>query len=1012
MDFSLIHSGTMLLRYTHLLFALFVLSCTPAPQPPKLSAEHQNALNAFQIMEGFKIELVAAEPLVTDPVAMEVDEFGRWYVVEMPGYPLDLSKSGRIKLLKDTDADGYPDTAVVFADSLTLPTGVMRWRNGILVTDAPDVWYLEDTNGDDMADVRKKMVTGFARSNPQHNLNSPVFGPDNWIYLAHEGAVTPFVYQKEFGDKGSVIRFPDSPNAPTLPQNADGRNVRFRPDTRELETLSGETQFGQTFDAWGHHFMTANANHLFHEVLAARYVRRNPNLLIADATQAISDHGEAAAVYPTTENPNHQLLTDQGIITSSCGVTWYLGGAFGDAFQNVTFIAEPSHNLVHADVIGDQGASFVARRLVEKQEFLTSKDSWFRPVNFYVGPDGALYVIDYYRQSIEHPEWMSDEMVKSGTLYNGKDKGRIYRIVPKKGLPMDWLNRLRLAELPDEELVQKLEHENGWFRRTAQRLLFQRASAKTVLPLKNLIAQTSCSEAKVPALWLLDALNAVDTETLRRCLHDKIAGVRETAIQITERAIAKGNAALTADLLGLQNDPSAKVRYQLLCALGDLRDPRTDGVRVAILKKDIDDKWVALAALTSATGREMYLYEQAVREFGGPPSPAKQEFFTYLGATIANKGNPAEVARIFSGKTGWTKIAALSGMAKVWQHKGLTVPLTDADRLAMLPDFTNPATHSFLRPQLDVLRVVGLPKTGAVKAQAGWAAALAVDPHQAIDLRTAAVRFLALYNPRAYASVLERLAGIGGDEPVRLAAFASMSRVSGRQACAFALREWPGFTPAMKREAVDVFLDHPDQIQSLLTAIDRNMVRHDDLQWHQKVNLMNYYDARIRTQARRVLAVDENRHVVIQQYQPALLGRGNSGQGKVVFARVCSSCHQLGNQGGRAFGPDLATVRNRNPHNLLTEILHPNHSIADGYDYCTVTQRNGKQTSGILANETASTVTVRLAGGGEAEISDRVIPRSDVLRLEKSATSAMPVGLENSVSVAEMRDLLAFIRNQ
>ncbi|MCY7352473.1 MAG: c-type cytochrome [Cytophagaceae bacterium] len=997
------------MRYNSLIFALLILSCNPAPQPPKPSSEQQRALDAFQLMAGFNIELVAAEPLVTDPVAMEIDERGQMYVVEMPGYPLDLSKSGRIKLLKDTNADGYPDTAVVFAENLTLPTGVMRWRKGILVTDAPDVWYLEDTNGDDKADVRKKLLTGFARSNPQHNLNSPVFGPDNWIYLAHEGAVTPFVYQKEFGDKGSVIRFPDSPNAPTLPQNADGRNVRFRPDTRELETRSGETQFGQTFDAWGHHFMTANANHLFHEVLAARYVRRNPNLLIPDATQNIPDHGDAAEVYPATENPNHQLLTDRGVITSSCGVTWYLGGAFGDKFQNVTFIAEPSHNLVHADVIRDQGASFVASRLVEKREFLTSKDSWFRPVNFYVGPDGALYVVDYYRQSIEHPEWMSDEMVKSGTLYNGKDKGRIYRIVPKKGLPMDWLNRLNLADLSDEELVQKLDHQNGWFRRTAQRLLFQRASAKTILPLKNLIAQTTRPEAKVPALWLLDALNAADEETLRRCLQDKAAGVRENAIRIAERVIAGGNPALTADLLDLQNDPSAKVRYQLLCALGDLRDPRTDQVRVAILKKDIEDKWTGLAALTSATGREMQLYEQADRVFGGQPSHAKQEFFTYLGATIANKGNAAEVGRIFSSKTSWTKIAALNGMAKLWQHKGLTVPLTDTDRLALLPDFTKSAPSAFLQTQLDVLRVIGLPATSAVKAQAQRAAVLAADPQQAVGLRTAAVQLLALYNPRAYASVLERLAVAGDDEQIRLVAFASMSRVSGRQACAFALREWPKFTPAMKHEAIDVFLHQPDQIQHLLTAIDRKVVRHDQLQWHQKVGLMNYYDTRIRTQARRVLAVDENRHVVVQQYQAALTSRGNSDRGKVVFARVCSACHQLGGQGGRAFGPDLATVRNRNPHNLLTEILHPNHSIADGYDYCTITQRNGQQTSGILAKETASTVTIRLAGG---DIPDRVIPRSDVLRIDKSTTSAMPVGLENSISVTEMADLVAFIRNQ
>ncbi|AQG81774.1 PVC-type heme-binding CxxCH protein [Spirosoma montaniterrae] len=1000
----------MSLRYLPFLALLFA-TCRPASQPPTPSPEHQKALDQFQLMDGFRIELVAAEPLVTDPVAMEIDENGQLFVVEMPGYPLDLSRSGRIKLLTDTNNDGYPDKSQIWADSLTLPTGLMRWRNGLIVTDAPDVLYIEDTNGDGRADRRQVLLTGFARSNPQHNLNSPVFGPDNWIYVAHEGAITPFVYKKEFGDEGSPIRFPGGSSlrgagATSLPKNADGRNVRFRPDTYQLEELSGETQYGQTFDPWGHHLLTSNANHLFHEVLASRYIRQNPNLLVPDATQNIPDHGDAAEVYPTTENPNHQLLTDKGVITSSCGVTWYNGGAFGKAFDRVTFIGEPSHNLVHADVIEDNGASFVAKRLLEKREFLTSKDAWFRPVNFYVGPDGALYVVDYYRQSIEHPEWMSDEMAKSGVLYNGKDKGRIYRIVPENGLPMNWLGQLDLGKKTTAELVALLDQPNGWTRRTAQRLLYQRNDRAGIEPLRNLIANAERPEANVPALWLLRNLNALDAETLRLALRNPVAGVRETAIRVAEDA---NNPALLSALLPLASDTDAKVRYQLLCTLGRSNDSRAEEARLAILKRGIDDPWVGPAALAGASGREMALYNVAKQAFGAKPSNAKQTFFAYIGATLGNRAQPAEVAQLFrpDAQADWCRVAALSGLARLWQHRGVTVQLSNTDRLALLPNLNGPVPPDSWQTQLDLLRLVGLPKTSStVTDVAKQAAQIATNARQDVARRSAAVQLLALYKPAAYEKLLAELTVQKGPEPLRLAAFQSLSRSASRRACTLALADWAALTPTLRRTAIDAFMDQPDQILALLAAIDRQQIQRTDLDWHQQVHLMNYDDNRIRTEARRLLAADEDRQVVLAKYQPALVKTGQATSGKTVFQRVCSSCHQLNGQ-GVAFGPDLTTLRNRNPQSIMTEILHPNHSIADGYDFYTATLRNGQVVSGILARETSTTLTLRGPGGTET-----VVSRTDVSRLDKSKQSAMPVGLEAQISLQQMADLLAYIRGK
>ena len=310
----------------------------------------------------------------------------------------------RSKLLTDTDGDGRMDQSTVFAEGLVLPNGILRWKQGVLVTDAPDVLYFEDTTGDGKADVRKVMLTGFALSNPQHNLNHPVLGLDNWIYLAHEGTVATKTYQEEFGDPGKAIFYPDLPDGPRLPQNANGRSVRFRPDAQALEMLSSKSQFGHTFDQWGDYFLVSNANHIYQEVIAAPYLNRNPELLVSDATQSVSDHGNAAEVFPITKNPENQLLTDVGVITSACGLTAYLGGAFPDDYNNnATFRGRTCEQSGACGPAESARGQLHRQPPPENKEFLASTDSWFRPVNMYIGPDGALYVVDYYRQIIEHP---------------------------------------------------------------------------------------------------------------------------------------------------------------------------------------------------------------------------------------------------------------------------------------------------------------------------------------------------------------------------------------------------------------------------------------------------------------------------------------------------------------------------------------------------------------------------------------------------------------------------------
>ena len=431
------------------------------PVPPYTPAE---ALTTFTIEEGFRIEVFASEPMILDPVAMEFDEHGRVFVVEMPGYPLNVGATGRVKLLEDTNQDGFPDQATVFADGLVLPTGVLRWKEGILVTDPPNVWYFEDTDGDNRADLRQAVLTGFALSNPQHTVSSPLYGLDNWIHLAHEPAIKTIVFKDRFGDPGSKKRFPNRNDGPQLDSSTG--NLRFRPDTFELEALSGISQFGLSFDRWGHQFLVTSGRHIRQEVMAAAYLRRNPSLRAASPVADISDH--TTRVYPITQNPEHRILTGPGSFTSACGISIYLGGLFPPPFSQVSFVAEPAHNLVHCDVLKEDGVTLQASRSGEETEFLASTDSWFRPVNLYTGPDGALYVVDYYRRIVEHPEWMSDEFHSQDTgpqiLYEGSQQGRIYRITPASEEPVPLVRNFPLGKASDPDLVEYLNHPNLWWR--------------------------------------------------------------------------------------------------------------------------------------------------------------------------------------------------------------------------------------------------------------------------------------------------------------------------------------------------------------------------------------------------------------------------------------------------------------------------------------------------------------------------------------------------------------------
>jgi putative membrane-bound dehydrogenase-like protein len=1005
-----IYWGKYKMAYLMLIIMVITISFKNNARVDNARLGGKEALSTFELEPGFKIELLADEPLIADPVDMEIDEFGRLYVVEMHGYPLDKSGSGKIKLLTDTNGDGRMDKSTVFAEGLTLPNSIMRWKKGVLVTDAPYLFYFEDTNGDGTAEVKDTMLTGFALSNPQHNLNNPVLGIDNWIYLGHEGAVATNTYQKEFGDPGTEIYYPAQPASPRLAKNASGRSVRFRPDQKLLEETSSNTQFGHTFDAWGHHFLVSNANHIFQEVIAAPYLKRNPDLPVSNATQSLSDHANAAEVFPITKNPENQLLTDVGVITSACGITDYLGGAFPAPFDSVTFVAEPVSNLVHVDRIKGKGASFTASRIRKNKEFLASTDSWFRPVNMYIGPDGALYIVDYYRQIIEHPEWMGEEVVKSGKLYNGSDKGRIYRITPAKAKPATWTKGLSLGKASDEQLVAQLSNPNIWWRLNAQRLLVDHANKQVVPALVKMAENPTSALGRLHAMWTLEGIGALPPSVIERALKDRVAGVRENAIKLGELHFADAPA-LQNSLLSLKADPDAKVRFQLLCSLGSVNTPQAFQVRNDLLFRDLNDEWVQVAALSASSSQTASLLKVVMDRYR-QDVPAYASLTKRLSTMIAASGTSETVHELIDkAVTAGTKQQAgwsgplLQGVAQGLRTQKKSQAFKGEQGLLLKTLFESPSSE-VRNASLDLLKVIGLQKDEFVTKAKEKAVLVAGDKAQPQERRVEAINFIALGDPAPYAPLLQKLISPTEPSSIQVAALKTLSAIPDSTVSEFVLANWTDLTPEIRNEAINTFMVNPNRITLLLDALESGKIQATAIGWPRSVRLMAQRDLKLRDRARQLLTKDEGeRQKVNKEYQKVLTLKGDAEKGKSIFLINCSSCHQIRGSMGVDFGPDLGTIHNWSPDAIMANILAPDLSISSGYDLWAVELKDGGSFQGIISTETPTAITLKNAGREE-----RTIKRSDVQSLKALNMSSMPLGLEKQINEQQMADLIAYLK--
>jgi putative membrane-bound dehydrogenase-like protein len=963
----------------------------PGPKSPGAS------LNSIRTRPGFKVELVAAEPLVKDPVAFAWGADGKLWVVEMADYPSGIDgkgkPGGRIRFLEDTNNDGKYDKSTLFLDGVRFPNGILPWKKGVLVTAAPDIFYAEDTDGDGKADKREVLFTGFVEGNQQHRANGLVYGLDNWVYVAN-------------GDSGGVIRSSKASGGrkPADDINIGSMDLRINPDTGEIDLQAGRTQFGRNRDDWGNWFGSNNSNPLWHYVLADHYVRRNKHFAAPDGRVHVSVAPGPSPCFPISRTlPRFNDFNRANRFTSACSAIVYRDDLFGSHFVGNSFVSEPVHNLVHREVMQPKGYSFTSQRATGEthSEFLASSDNWFRPTMIKTGPDGALWIADMYRQVIEHPKWIPADWQKRLNLRAGDDRGRIYRVVPVGAKPQAVP---RLDRSSTAELVAALHSANGWQRDTAQRLLIER-NDRAAVPL--LVAAVkgereregeigragitrSAALGRLHALCALDGLNALSDGVLLAGLNDSHAGVRRHAVRLCER-LEKHSAKLVATLRKLTADDDAQVRLQLAYTLGEIDDLQAGVALGELLLLGGDDRFLRAAVVSSSNAQNVERI--ALTVLSSPNTEQSMKLVDDLMQMAAAFGQQAtligllqKVTTAVDGRYEPWQLSAVAGLLDVLSRQRTSLERLKADK--------SPQALRALT-QLAVL----------VKA----ARKVAVDTKADLPHRTAAVRLLGrgvkLVDDDV--DVLATLLAPQQPAAIQQAAVRSLGRLDYARVPQVFLSNWRTFGPGLRGDALDALMSRDAWQSQLLAGIEKKQILARELNAARRQRLLTHGTATIRRRAERLFAVDINsdRKQLLAKYKSALTLQGNRLRGAELFKEHCSACHRLADV-GVVVGPDLKSLTDKSPTAMLVAMLDPNRAVESKYINYTAVTTDGRTFNGLLAAESGNSITLKEAKGKE-----HVILRAELEELVSSSKSTMPEGLEKELKPQDIADVIAHVRS-
>lgn len=976
---------------------------TPADTPALSPAE---AEKAFQVPPGFEVRLFASEPDVVNPVAMTWDERGRLWVLELYEYPLGARPGtpgrDRIKILEDTDADGRVDKITVYADGLNLATGLLVGNGGVYVGEAPNLWFMEDTNGDDVMDRKTRVLTGFGLEDRHELLNGFTWGPDGQLYLTHG----VFTHTRA-----------TNPNDPASePVVLTAGVARLDPKTSRFEVFAEGTSnpWGVDFDARGNAFVSACViDHLFHLTPGGIYQRQA---------------GQPPFPYAYGELPS--IVDHRHHMAAYAGVNIYQGDQWPAEWKGAALHGNIHQNALNIDRLQPQGSTFVASKWNESGDFLTTRDGWFMPVSTQTGPDGAVWVMDWYDR---YPCYQNANADPTGV---DRERGRIWRVVwtggeAGKPVPSRPTKEMDLAPLSSEELVKLLAHPNVWQRRTAQRLLNDRGptafgpqGSTSTTPLHTLFQSGNTLEARLAALWTLHSTGLLTENDLDSAATDPEPALRVWAARLTGE---RGDLPKVAfdRLHQLSQDPDLTVRLAVAVAArqfvsGSLTvntPPRipiseapTGGILSGLFQASPQGTdptfdflfWMALEpyiAFDPVHALGFYKENGAQREL--PFSARVLHKIMRRICDLRDEGiltrSVLEFAQIKEVHTE-VLVAGLSGLIEGQRGKVLT---PGAEAVAAIGRLAASSNTEVAKAAQQVGSLWG--DASSVKA----ALARLKDPSASDADRLAAIATARKLQSDDSRQALMQVALGSGPEPIRVAAVRGLAEVGADDTARQLLDQWASLSPTLQRAVAELCTTRGNWKWPFYGAIERGDIKRGDLPPTVIRALATSRNEGERRKAQQLFgrvnaSSAEKLKVIAEKRQVVIEGPIDLTAGREVAQKNCLICHKFHGEGAE-IGPDLTGVGRSSLDALLHHVIHPNEIIGEGYENVEVETYDGRVLSGRLVENTDSQVKLVMAGPAEA-----VLSKSDIKQMHVTENSVMPEGLE-AIPDADFRNLIWFI---
>ena len=931
----------------------------PLPLSPEVGRQ------SIRVPVNLEVELVACEPLIADPVAFDWGPDGRLWVAEMGDYPEGVEgqdhSGGRVRVLSDTDGDGQYDASTVFADNLPFPTGIKVWRDSILISTAPEVLQAFDRDGDDHADEVVPIFRGFSEGNQQHRVNGLRYGLDHRLYLAN-------------GDSGGVI----TSVATGMTMDIRGRDLWVQPDSGEMGTTTGQTQFGRNRDDWQNWFGGNNSNPMWHYVLDEHYLKRNPHVSYPSLRKPVSVKPGTSPVFPlskTLDRFNDLQMANR--FTSACSPNIYRDRWLGESYVGNAFVCEPVHNLVHREVMQAEGASWSSERPEgeKRSEFLASHDTWFRPVMIRTAPDGSLWVADMYRLVIEHPEWITPQRQAELDLRSGEDRGRIYRVKPRGVDPPKILD---FEEADLSQLLDALASTNGWVRDTAQQILIWGDRMDAVPALRNLLSHP-LPTTRLHAIATLSALKRLSEDDLIHALHDPHPGVRRWGIVCSESFIQSEK--ISSSLCEMaQSEENQQVLVQLACSLGADGSDKGVGALAGLMQRYGDQPWIRAACASS-------IRRDSIASLVG-------HLFKSSDLTLA----AAMRDQVMQTAAAWMTIDAFDQFLATSLPEDISLKSSQADWWAAINFW-----HRSGREIPQSLKVW-------LEGQKTWARNALASQSAKIELKTIAIDLLALGKHHLSEDVeiiLNSLEARAAPQ-LREKALGFIRQQNEIEIAHRVLSRWNNLTPSTRQEVIDSLLSRPSWVPVLVNALDAGQIRTTELSVRNRSQMEQIRDADLRLKIQHLFASDppSNRVDVVKRYLESMPHSGDMQLGRSLFSKHCASCHRLAGV-GNPIGPDLSALTDKSNRFLVTAILDPNRAIEDKYLQYLALTHEGSQFAGLIMEESSTFVNLALTDGKQKQIR-----RSDLSELTSTTNSLMPEGLEKILTPKQMANLILFLRDQ